>query len=232
MKNIKKIILVLVIFLFCGCSVKYNLNIDEDLSITEKVEAKETINNLKTNTGMSTDNAVLYLYDIFKRKGIDPNISTKEEKENVITTASVSHKSIEKYVNNFTSDLLKKPKLSKSGNIYSLSYEQIEKLSNSSHNSLIYDDVEINITVPFKVTKHNADRVKKNTYTWKIQKNQELRKINISFDTSKKINSFVLNFGLFKIDVKYNVLVFIILLLMILTTTIIVYINNKKNNKI
>ena len=232
MNNIKYLFLLLLVVLFTGCTVKYDLNIDEDLSITEKVEATENEYDLKTNTGMNSDKAVDYLYNIFKRDGIQPSISSKLEGDNLIAVASVSHKSINDYVDNFSSDIFKKAKLSKSGNIYSLSFNQTEKLSKLDSSSLIYDNISVNITIPFKVISSNADNVYKNTYTWNLKKGEELRKIKIKFDTSEKNNSKIFDFGLFKINIKYSVLIYLCFILLIATTIIVVYLNNKKNNKL
>lgn len=231
MKNIKYLFLLLLVILFTGCTVNYDLNIDDDLSVTERVEAIEKENTIKTNTGMKSNKAVDYLYNIFKRDGIEPSISSRVEKDRVIATASASHKSLEKYVANFNSDIFKRAKLSKSGTLYSLSFNQNKKLSSMDSTAPIYDNVIINITVPFKVIEHNADKTYKNTYTWNIRKDEELRKIKIKFDTSQKDNSKIFDLGVFKINVKYNVLLFSAILLIVATIVIVVYINNKKNNR-
>ena len=232
MKKIKYLILLLVIVLFTGCSVKYDLNIDDDLSVTERVEASEKETDVKTNTGLVSESAVNYLYDIYKRDGINPSISSKIEKNSLVTVASTSHDTLDDYVSNFTSDIFKKAKLSKSGNSYTLSFKQTEKLSSRAARAPVYDKVDISITLPYKVTNHNADKVHKNTYTWEIRKDQELRNLKISFDTTTKNDSKIFNFGFFKIQIKYSVLAVISILSVILLIVGIVYSNNKKNNRI
>lgn len=232
MKNIKYLFLLLVIVLFTGCSVNYDLNIDNDLSVTEKVEATEKEDTVKANTGLDKDKAVDYLYNIYKRDNIDPSISTRIDGKNLVVSATTSHKSIDDYVDNFSSDLFKDVKLSKSGNLYTLTFKQSDKLSDTNSMTPIYDKVTINITLPYKVTDNNADKVYKNQYTWIINKGEETRKIKISFDTSVKNDTKTLNLGLFKINVKMSFVVLIIMLLIMSAFVAVIYTNNKKNNKV
>lgn len=231
MKNIKYLFLLLVVILFTGCTVKYDLNIDSDLSVTEKVEAEEKEYDAKTKTGMDTDKIVNHLYEIYKRDGIKPSISSKVENNNIIATASTSHNSLDDYVDNFSSDLFKTANLSKSGNSYTLTFKQTEKLSSTDSTAPIYDKVVFNITTPFKVTKSNVDKVSGNKYTWEFEKDQELRTIKITFDTTVNDNAKVIDLGLFKIKINYSVLFLVIMILVIIGIVGVVYVNNKKNNK-
>ena len=50
MKKIKRLLILLIVVLLSGCSVKYDLTINEDLTVNEKVIAKEYTNRMKTNT--------------------------------------------------------------------------------------------------------------------------------------------------------------------------------------
>ena len=227
MKRIKYLFLILVIMLFSGCTVKYNLNIDNDLSVTEKVEAIEQESVVKTTTGMKGDKAVNYLYDIFKRDEIDINLSSKSDERNVSGTASAGYNSLDEYADSFTSDIFERASLSKSNNIYSLSFKQTEKLSNKSSNAPMYDKVEVNITLPYKVISHNADKVYKDTYTWYLEKDQELRTLKIKFNTSSR-KGYI---DFFNLNIKYSYIVLTIFIAIIISIITIVYINNKKNNR-
>ena len=227
MNKLKFLFLILVIILFTGCTVKYNLIIDDDLSVTETVEAIEQESVVKTNTGMKGDKAVKYIYNIFKRDEVDMNLSSKSDGRNISGTASAGYNSLDEYVSSFTSDIFEKANLSKSNNIYSLSFKQSEKLSTKSSNAPMYDKVELSITLPYKVISHNADKVYKDTYTWYLEKDQELRTIKIKFDTSNKKGSF--NF--FNFNIKYSYIALAIFIVIIISMIAIVYINNKKNNR-
>lgn len=227
MKKIKYLFLILVIILFTGCTVKYNLIIDDDLSVTETVEAIEQESVVKTNTGMKGDKAVKYIYNIFKRDEVDMNLSSKSDGRNISGTASAGYNSLDEYVSSFTSDIFEKANLSKSNNIYSLSFKQSEKLSTKSSNAPMYDKVELSITLPYKVISHNADKVYRDTYTWYLERDQELRTIKIKFDTSSKKGSF--NF--FNFNIKYTYIALAIFIVIIISMIAMVYINNKKNNR-
>ena len=227
MKRIKYLFLILVIMLFSGCTVKYNLNIDNDLSVTEKVEAIEQESVVKTTTGMKGDKAVNYLYDIFKRDEIDINLSSKIEGKNVIGIASAAYDTIDEYADSFTSDIFEEADLSKSDNIYSLSFKQSEKLSSKLSNAPMYDKVEVNITLPYKVISHNADKVYKDTYTWYLEKDQELRTLKIKFNTSSR-KGYI---DFFNLNIKYSYIVLTIFIVIIISIVTVVYINNKKNNR-
>ena len=232
MKRIKKIVLILIIILLSGCSVEYNLTINEDSSVNEKVVASENTNRMKINTGLSEDQSVNYLYKMFDRTGLDTKISTVQKNGVTISTVTGSYNSLDKYSKNFTSDLFKEASVKKDGNIITLTFDQSMMLSSNSSRGLIYDNVIVNITVPFKVIEHNADTYKRNTYTWNIGKDQKLKQIKIKYDKSDLINAKEIKLGNFKFNVKYSYMVIGVLLLVVGIIALIVYINNKKNNKI
>ncbi len=232
MKRIKKIVLILIIILLSGCSVEYNLTINEDSSVNEKVVAKENTNRMKINTGLSEDQSVNYLYKMFDRTGLNTQISTINKDGMTISTVTGSYSSLDKYSKNFTSDLFKEADVKKEGNIITLTFDQSMKLSSDSSRGLVYDDVVVNITVPFKVIEHNADTYKRNTYIWKIGKDQKLKQIKIKYDKSDLISAKEVKLGNFKFNIRYSYMVIGAFLLVVGIIVLIVYINNKKNNKI
>ena len=67
--------------------------------------------------------------------------------------------------------------------LYTLSFKQTEKLSSRAARAPVYDKVDISITLPYKVTSHNADKVHKNTYTWEIATDE---KITATYYSSNK----------------------------------------------
>ena len=232
MKRIKKILLLFLIILLSGCSVEYDLTINDDSSINEKVVAKEVTNRMEANTGINEEQSVSYLYDMFNRNNLNTKISTTNEENLTISTVTGSHKSIDKYVENFTSDIFEAANLSKKGNIVTLSFNQSKKISSTSAKSLIYDDITVNITLPFKVIDHNADYYDRETYTWEIKKDEDLRKIEIKYDQSDLKNSKSIGIGKYKFNVRYSFIAIGVILFIILVIILFVYHNNKKNNKI
>ena len=232
MKKTKIILLMLVTFLFSGCTVKYNLYINEDLSVNEEVVASEATNALRKNTGLDTDVSVNLLLEAYKKEDIKYNVSTIKKDNSVSTTVSTSFKSLEDYEDYFESDLVKEVNITKKDSYITLEYNQDEPLTSYSSRSLIYDTVIVNIEVPFKVYEHNADSVSGNIYTWNIKKDEDLKNIKIKFNTKETKTSRKFDLGFFEIDVKYSVLFALGIVLVIAIIIGYVYMKNKKNNVI
>lgn len=232
MKKIKRIFIVLIMFLLCGCSVEYNLDIFSDNTIKESVVAEEKTNRMKINTGLDETSSVEYLYDMFKREGYDTHIKTKTDGDNTISTVIGYYDSIEKYSENFTSDLFEKVDITTKDDIVTLNMNQTVQLTDDTSSSLVYDSVTINIKLPFKVISNNADKVKNDTYTWYVSKDEDLKNISISYDKSVNKNEKTVKIGNSSIRVKVKYIVISIIVILILSITLIVYRNNKKNNRL
>ncbi len=232
MKNKKIILLILVMLLFSGCSVKYNLNINEDLTVNEKVTATENLNVLKTRSSEEPKVTANSLYKLYKIDGVKYNFRTTESSNSITSYASTSFKTLEDYESYFKSDIIKEVNLTKKDSYITLEYNQDVPLSSYASKSLIYDDIEINIEIPFKVTENNADKVNGNTYTWYIKKDDNLKNIKVKFNTKETNTSRKFNFGFFEINIKYSVLVAVALALIIFMIVLFVYMRNKKNNRI
>ena len=232
MKKIKRLLVLLLVILLSGCSVEYNLTINEDLSVNEKVIAKEVTNRMNTNTGLQTKNSINYLYKMFDREGFKTNITSSTDSSYTTSTVTGSHESIEKYAENFTSDVVKSVDYTTNGDIVTLSFKQSEILSSTSSKSLIYDDIIINIIVPFKVVDNNAKSVSRNKYTWEIDKDQDLQTMKISFDTSDLRYGKKFSIGDKTFSIKYGYMILGGFLFIIAVIVGFVFINNKKHNKI
>lgn len=230
MKKIKLILFICMIFVLTGCSLEYNLTINEDNSINEKVVASEKTNKMKTLTRLNEDESVNYLFNMFKRNNEKINISSKSESGLTTATATTNHESIEDYSNKFTSDVFEKAIVTKNNGIVTLTINQSEMLSKSSSNSLIYDDIKVNIIVPFKVIDHNADKVYGNTYTWQINKDEDLKNIKISYDESKLKNSLNLKLNEKTYNINYGIIIISVIIVLLLISLLVVYKKNKKNN--
>lgn len=232
MKNKKIILLILVTLLFSGCSVNYNLYINEDLSVNEKIIATENSNSLRIKTGDTSKVAANSFYELYKIDGVKYSFSTVEKGDNITGTTSTTFKSLEEYEEYFKSDIFNETNISKKDSYITIDYKQDVPLSEYSSRSLIYDSIEVNIEVPFKVIENNADSVDGNKYTWNIEKDGKLKNIKMTFDTNETINYKKIDFGFFEINVRYSVLLVVGIVLVLLIITLIIYLNNKKNNKI
>ena len=194
MKKIKGVIVALSVFLLCGCSVEYDLTINKDSSVNEKVIATENTNRMKANTGLNESNSVTYLYDMFKRKGYKTRLHKITKDDNTVVTVTGNYNSLDEYENNFKSDLFEEVNITKNGDIVTITLDQSKELSSTSNKSLVYDDVTVKFNIPFKVTNHNADSAARGVYTWHIKKDEKLKHITLSYDESvyKKAKIFKL----------------------------------------
>ena len=148
MRNKKFILLILVAILFSGCSVKYDLFINEDLTVNERVTASEESTSLKTKTGQDSKTAASSLYDLYKIDGVKYSFSTVDNSGMTISYANASFNSLEDYESHFKSDVVKEVNVTKKDNLVTLEYKQDIPLTNYASKSLIYDAITVNINVP------------------------------------------------------------------------------------
>ena len=59
MKRIKLVIICFLILLTSGCTVDYNLKINEDLSVNETVQAKESTKRMNSKTNLKDRKSVV-----------------------------------------------------------------------------------------------------------------------------------------------------------------------------
>lgn len=232
MKNIKKIIFFSFILFLTGCSVNYKLTINKDSTINEKVVAKENTNRMKSKTNLDEKQSVTFLTNIYNRNKLDIKTSTKSDNYNTEVTAFLSYDSIEKYRDNFSSDVIKKVKVNRDGDIVTLTAKQSVKLDSNASRSLIYDDITVQIEVPFVVIDNNADQVNGNTYTWYIKKDKDIKTIRIKYKDKEIKNSIKINVKNKDINIKYEVIFSVVIVLSLGLIFIILNHKNKKNNRI
>ena len=79
-----------------------------------------------------------------------------------------------------------KLQITKDNDVITFKAVQSNLLSSDGTSNLLYDDVKVNITIPFEVVKNNADSVSKNTYTWNINKSSEYKTIEFSYKENIK----------------------------------------------
>ena len=232
MKRIKLVIICFLILLTSGCTVDYNLKINEDLSVNETVQAKESTNRMNSKTNLKGDEAVKYLYEMFKRDNEDINLSSKEENNETIALASTSHSSLEKYTSNFTSDIFKDVSVTRNKNELTLIAVQTKLIGKNELRNLVYDELNINIDVPFNVLENNADEKNGNVYTWHVKESNTPKTIKITFDIKKKKDSANINIGNEVLNIKYEYIGIGVIITLILGIIIFISIKNKKNNSV
>ena len=230
MKIIKKLILICIIFLLAGCSVEYDLTINEDNSVNEKVVAKENTNKMMALTNQKENQSINYLYNIYRGNRNDVNLITKKQDKDTITTAVYNYSSIDDYVSNFSSDLFDDIIFEKKDGVVTLILNQKKSLDKQSSKSLIYDDVIINIHIPYKVVESNADVSLPDTYRWKINENTGLKQIKISYDENKQKNKINLKIKNKTFNINYGLVIGSVIIILVFLFVSFIFINNKKNN--
>lgn len=230
MKKIKIFMFLCIILLLSGCSVEYDLTLNDDLTVSEKVVATEKTKRMEALTKQKGKQAVNYLYDMFKRNGEDITLTSREDDYNTYATAITSHEDINDYASKFSSDVFDNVNVTKDGNIITFSAEQKELLSSDTNYSLLYDDITVNITIPFEVTSNNADKVNGNTYTWNIKKDADYKTIEFSYKEGNRKDEVNINVNNETYNIHYGVIIAISLVIIIGSIVLFVYIKNKKNN--
>ena len=232
MKRIKNILLLLIIFVLSGCSVKYTVSINNDLSVNEKVEATEYTNRMMALTGFDESQSVYYLYDMFNRGGEKSNLSTKNDGNEKIATVTLNHDSLEDFKDSFSSDITEGISIEEEDDLVTIMITQDTKLTDYGDNTPLYDNIEVVFDVPFDVKDHNADEVNFNKYKWIIEKEDTPRTIRITFDKKNYRDQQKISIGNISFNLSYQVIAIGVIGLVILVIAIVVFIKNKKNNKV
>lgn len=233
----KKIILLMFLFLLSGCTVNYELTVSEDLSVTENFSILNdasyydmlgdvnSVYKQVVDLGMKETNYVTYEY-------VNQN-DLYGGKVNYHYNSLIDFKERAKSYKKLYDDI----EVNKNGSIITINSIGNLKLApaisstNENIDQLLIKDFYFSIKLPFKVVSSNADRVdnQNNTYYWDIDNNVTGEKsFQIQFDTSKRFVSFKTIIS--QIDYTF---VFIIVIILI---GLLVYSNikkkNEKNNKI
>lgn len=229
-KKIKILLTLLVIFFMTGCSVEYNLNINEDSSVNEEVIASEKTDRLEQRTKLKGDQATNYLFNMFTRPNEDIKFTTNVKNYNTYGIARTVHNNINEYSSKFSSDVFDNIEIINNDDLVTIIANQKESLSKGSSSSLLYDDIVINITVPFIVEDHNADKVLGNKYTWNIKSNEELKSIKISYKDKEFSNRANIKINNKNYSFKYEYIIIGVIVLIVVLIIISVFRNSKKNN--
>lgn len=195
MKNKFRIIIILVLLFCSGCSVDYDLKINNDLSVEESFVALETKEKLKTMQYNSLDEVIennkrLTVVDTKKYF-----INKYTEKDLMGVKVNRNYDSISKYIeqlNNYDW-FLNSSSYTVSQDVITIKSDILFEANEEYVNLLHMIDAKINIKVPFEVVSHNADSVDldNNVYTWNIKNYLGEDELYISFDKTKKKSSKV-----------------------------------------
>lgn len=184
MRKIKILLLLLVILLFTGCTGKYDVSINDDLSVDENLYLE--LPNVDYEKTLS----------IFKKNNIDKeNYSVFVSSDSVIIKYKDSFKSIDDYIlsSKVYHQLVDEIQYTRNDNYIDIYIDEKLKLKSEEEIGLIgnsndIDSLDINLELPFKVLNNNSDSFNKNTYTWNIENGDVDKKIFIQFNPNRSNN--------------------------------------------
>lgn len=226
----KKIIIIIILSLCCfGCKAKYQLTINEDLSVLEEIVGLES-DSFYENYPKSTKSRVIdFIIETKKDYLNEVGYSKKNIIEDELTGAKVNKKftTLEEYFEKskaYTQFYDSWVHKIENGIVTIDLQNQLLRNENSIERYLI-DECDVIITLPFKVIRSNADSIDKktNTYTWNLN-DQTQKKIYLKFDSQQ--------FYVYKESkyTKYGIIIAFVILIIIISY--LIYKKNKKNNKI
>ena len=219
----KIVILIIAVFLITGCSVKYHVVINEDLTLIEEAKmtgTQELFDNYYKTTKTNVLNSFLEIYqDILTENNYQYEM-IQDETPYVLVTRK--YENANDFVNSskLFNDYFEEIKYTEDGNKKKI--ETTGFLGNDPENSDRFDvkELEISITCPYKVINHTAKELDLNTNTYYFELADENDIILLEYDTSSKFNP---NSELYKTIATC--------LLILLGIWIIIVCVNKKNNK-
>lgn len=158
----KKIYLVLILILLSGCTVNYNLDIEENGVY------KETITGTVTNEELNNEGSTSINNFTYALESATPLIRDEGEYTKEVTDKGNYKKFNYYYVfnNNYSNSNVVNTCFSDSH------FDEDDKFYYfdfyGPFNCLYSDKIDINVTSKYAVIENNADKVNKNTYTWTI----------------------------------------------------------------
>ena len=229
--KIKCLILVLLIFIMCGCTAEVNLDISDN-KIKESVDItfyqnalypKDIIkSSFRNYIPVYAKNLIVDTMPDEPLEGI--NYYTKKETD--LGNGYKFNYSYDFNINEYGEARTVKNAFKS----YNVSYNEDDNtISLSTDNEeLLYfkdypelEEVKINIKTDYLVKENNADSINDNIYTW-VFKKDEVKSINLLIDTSKVVNNIN----------RTNITIIASVILVIAFIFLLLILKNKKNNKI
>ncbi len=186
MRKCRLLLISLIVFLLTGCSGTYNITLNQNLTVNEKIDF-----NMKDTGG---------IYDRAKELFINNNIDEKKykivQKDNEVNIKyEENYDSIEDYVLNSVlyKQLFDEIYYSKEDKKIDFTTSSKLKLDSNNQDNIINDYnvdlLKIVFKTPLDVYSTNSDETYKNEYTWNITSKTTEKEIIISLDpTNKELN--------------------------------------------
>ena len=187
----KKISVLIIIFLLTGCRVKYDLVINDDLTIIEEAKLTGTDEFFSNYYKTTKTNVLKSIVDVY-HDVLEENNYQYELKEEQTPYVLVTKKydSVNEYINNskLFNNYFDKINYSENGNIKKIETEGFNPNEPENPDRFNVKELEIAIKCPYQVTNHNAIRINKATNTFYYELNDKNNKIIFEYDTSIKYN--------------------------------------------
>ena len=221
----KKILVILLIcFLFTGCTANVNINVDKNNSVTEEVLLSQNIAELE---GYGVSRYVDDEYEIRLGSNNLPNykVVILDDNENIMRKYSNSYNNIcilfkESVFKDYFDDIT----CTESNDTYEVVASS--KYLSSGENEL--QSLSLNITLPDKAVSSNANEVNENTYTWKFDDGKESKlELKIKKYSNKTIDKQKGDKN--SKDTKLSIAIIILLILVIAFICKILYDKYKSN---
>ena len=227
MRIVKLIISMILVLFLSGCTASYTLELNDNKTVTEKVDFIESVEVINV-VSMSVNGYLKEEYQLVRNEKIynDYTMRTYTEGDNAIGSGEKEYKNFDNFKNNsiIVTEMFKDISINKVDDIIEIDMKPVDEFrffeSNTQYTSLL-DKVEFKITLPYKVLDGNYDRVIDNTYIWDINKNANLKEINIKY----KDEFIILK------NISPAVYILATILGIILFIVLITYIRYKKNNR-
>ena len=218
----KNIFLLLILFLLTGCSCRYDITINKDLTIDEEIIIYGT-NRLysayyKTNkVDVLKENLENYLEEL-KENNYEYKLIEEGEPHIVITK---KYQDIENYLNNslFFNDYFDEISYNKDGNIVSIETMGFNPNEEDNPDRFYVEKLEVNIKNAYEINDSNSLIIDDNTNTYKYNLLEDSNdfKIFLSYDLSKRFNPH-----------KKNLIYIVIAILIIIITWVTMFFINRK----
>ena len=219
--NKKILFIVFLIFICTGCNVKYNLTINKDNTVEEKMYASEDYNFFENYPNSSVGRVLSFLIEPYldKLNSNGYNVENKVKKKSGGVSISKTFDDVNKFSTDslFYSQYADKINCDIDGDIVTLSIKGKFVGETQNQTKFPVSEAVVTIHIPFKVLENNADVVDGNEYIWNLDMNE--KEIRIVYDKSKDSK---------KSDYSTIIIVGAILLITVIALIIFMNINSKK----
>lgn len=229
MKKFKCLIIILIIFVLCGCSVKDEVTVNTDGTVDEKIIVPIETNNMDQKELSKYVNNITRGYDIaINARGYKKAVIYDKKSSNIVV--SNKFKNLCEFVNKTLASqyVYKIIRCTETDEYYEIKNETPHiRYCPDCTSSPALDHVEFVLKLPFKNAETNADNIDKKNYTWLFDSNTsddkniyiKIYKTDIEDSLKKEKNNKTIK----------NVL--IILAVIVLVPTLIIFLYKKVKEK-